>query len=172
MCTNYQMLVWTLSHRRSGASQPAQPHNHPSKTSLAAKLFNPKVERIAREAMNAENRLVNSNLWKDVTEPYKMKKEMELRRALDGLDDEALTDEDEEGNIEHHHHSERDLDEVPFNEHDLDSYVDEDNACMVELEQAIAMKRTLVHGQVRGNSSHDTASSNERGSNARKRAKV
>jgi hypothetical protein len=45
---------------------------------LVRKMFNPKVERIPHEALQAESRLVNSKEWKDIADAYKMKKEIEL----------------------------------------------------------------------------------------------
>lgn len=97
-CTDYQMLAWTLPHRRSGAAQPAQPHHHPSIVQLAQDCFSPEVRKIAMDAIEAAQRLYDNNQWPTIPLEYCLPAEEELQDALDRIsleEDEGVVDDEE-----------------------------------------------------------------------------
>lgn len=172
------MIAWTLPQRRSGAAAPAQPHNHPSKTNLAARGFSEEFKKVAQEAIEAESRLVSSGLWKDVCEEYKMTKEGDLQRVLDGIDDSSsqIAGQDEDGGQDA-----VDFDLVHFDPSDLDQYVDyqEEEAAGdddADDYDGAAAKRALIeqhHWHFREQvDDRESESDDERNVGARKRARV
>ena len=168
------MIAWTLPQRRSNAAAPAQPHNHPSKTNLAARGFSANFQKVTQEAMEAESRLVSSGLWRDVCHVYKMTKETELQQVLDGLDDASLPSNEQE---EEEGQDAMDLDQVDFHQSDLDQYLHpEEDVGEMDFDP-IAAKRALIerhHWHFRDGIDDDapTDSDDESDLGARKRAKV
>lgn len=82
VCSIYQMIACTLSHRTTNVAQPSQPHHHPSMMDVALMFFSSKTRETALGSIEAFKKLVQENKWPEVPAAFRLRKEDLLRRTL------------------------------------------------------------------------------------------
>lgn len=84
-CCLYQLLAWTMSHRATNVAQPSQPHCHPSPVEMALNFFSDDTLRIATEALDAFERMVDNGTWPSMPSQLRLRKEDSIRAVLNAI---------------------------------------------------------------------------------------
>lgn len=100
MCTLYQMLAFTLPHRRANMAQPAQQHCYPTMQKWAQNKEQSTWVR-SKRCINAFVSMVDKGLWSAISEQFESINEEDLRTGLDQYfaqaSEETLEEDPENG---------------------------------------------------------------------------